>query len=119
MSDFIFQESNLLDECIPEVVTAQILPALKIFIKNGTIKKNQNVVLFFSSHAVNDRDNIKKLLLKFGHIEAWKKIRHLIPVINNKTTELKTTNSVYQKNIRFVPNDLYSIKKAVNKLLTT
>lgn len=116
LSDFIFQESDLLDRCIPEVVTAQILPALEVFIKNKTIKSGQNVVLFFSSHAINDRGNIKKLLIEHGNTKAWEKIEKFIPLIEEKMPKLKTDNDVY-KNVSYVSNNLEEIKRAIVKLL--
>lgn len=116
LSDFIFQESALLDKCIPEVVTAQILPALEIFMRNGTMKSGQNVVLFFSSHAINDRENIKKLLIEHGNIKAWKRIENLIPIIEEKLTKLETSQNI-DKNVSYVSNNLEEIKDAVKKIL--
>lgn len=116
LSEFIYKENELLNECIPEVVTAQILPALEKLLKEKIIKKNQNVVLFFSSHAINDRDHLKELLLKYGYEDAWKKINPLIPLIKKSKSKLNMGKES-KLNIRYVTNDLKDIKKAVIDLM--
>ena len=116
LSEFIHNESKLLNKCIPEVVTAQILPALEKLLKKKIIKKNQNVVLFFSSHAINDRDHLKELLLKYGYEDAWKKIDSLIPLIEQSVSKQKV-DIENKSNVRNVTNDLRDIKKAVLDLI--
>lgn len=116
LSEFIYSESELLNVCIPEVVTAQILPALEQLLKKKIMKKNQNVVLFFSSHAINDRDNLKELLLKYGYEDVWKKIDSLIPLIEKSVSKPKV-DIENKSNVRYVTNDLRDIKKAVLDLI--
>ena len=116
LSEFIHKENELLNKCIPEVVTAQILPALEQLLKKNVIKKNQNVVLFFSSHAINDRDHLKELLLKYRYEDAWKKIDPLIPLIEKSVSKLKV-DIENKSNVRYVTNDLRDIKKAVLDLI--
>jgi len=115
VSEYINMENKLLNSCIPEVVTAQILPALKKLLDKNIIKQGDSVLLFFSSNAINDRKNLKELLTKYGYKNAWKKISNLIPVIDD--TKNKSKKNEENANTRYVKNDLTDIKKAISSLM--
>lgn len=115
LAEFINKEPIVIKDCIPEVVTAEILPAFEKLVDSNIIKKKEMVILFFSSHAVNDRENIHKLLSKYNYRSEWKAIEKLIPKIKQSSS---LNNKTLLNSIQLVDNNPHAIKQAVHKLLS-
>lgn len=114
LSSFIRDESHLLRECIPEVTTAEILAAFDIMLKRSVVKKGESVVLFFSSHGFNSRDQLKELLGKYGYYNEWKKIEKYLP---DKLENFKYDSVSFRNSVKIVPKNIKAVKNAVKELV--
>jgi threonine synthase len=115
LASFIKLEQELLTTCIPEVTTAETLAALEIMIQKKIIHKEENVVLFFSSHATNGRDHLKELLKCYDFRNEWNMIKNLIPEPLDNLND-RFINKANDK-VRIVPKNLTLVKNAVMELL--